>query len=200
MQNGASGELTVSKSALFLDRDGVINLDFGYVHKASDFVFCDGIFDLVRTANQNHLTVIVVTNQAGIGRGYFSEETFHELTEWMRGQFVNMNTRIDQVYFSPYHPTEAIGAYRKDDFSRKPNPGMLLQAMAEHDIDLSQSLLVGDNISDMQAGLAAGVQLNLLLDNQGLHENVDMPRTHRITRLIDAIPFLKDTINDKVKS
>ena len=200
MQNGASGELTVSKSALFLDRDGVINVDFGYVHKVSDFVFCDGIFDLVRAANQNHITVIVVTNQAGIGPGYFSEETFHELTEWMRGQFLNMGARIDHVYFSPYHPTGAIGAYRKDDFSRKPNPGMLLQAMAEHDIDLSQSLLVGDNISDMQAGLAAGVQLNLLLDNQGLHENVDMPRTRRITRLIDAIPFLKDTINDKVKS
>jgi D-glycero-D-manno-heptose 1,7-bisphosphate phosphatase len=199
LQNGASGELTVSKSALFLDRDGVINLDFGYVHKASDFVFCDGIFDLVRTANQNHLTVIVVTNQAGIGRGYFSEETFHELTEWMSGQFLNMGARIDHVYFSPYHPTEAIGAYRKDDFSRKPNPGMLLQAMAEHDIDLSQSLLVGDNISDMQAGLAAGVQLNLLLDNQGLHENADMPRTRRISRLIDTIPFLMGIVKDKGK-
>ena len=187
----------MSKPALFLDRDGVINLDFGYVHKASDFVFCDGIFDLVRAANQNQLAVIVVTNQSGIGRGYFSDETFHELTEWMREQFVNMNTRIDHVYFSPYHPTDAIGSYRKDDATRKPNPGMFLQAMAEHDIDLSQSLLVGDNISDVQAGIAAGVQLNLLFDNQGVHESIDMPRTRRITRLIDAIPFLKDIVNDK---
>jgi len=71
--------------------------------------------------------------------------------------------------------------------------------MAEHGIDLSQSLLVGDNISDMQAGLAAGVQLNLLLDNQGLHENVDMPRTRRISRLIDAIPFLMGIVKDKGK-
>jgi D-glycero-D-manno-heptose 1,7-bisphosphate phosphatase len=190
----------VSKPALFLDRDGVINLDFGYVHKVSDWLFCDGIFDLVRAANQNQLAVIVVTNQSGIGRGYFSEETFHELTEWMRGQFANMNTRIDHVYFSPYHPTEAIGSYKKDDVTRKPNPGMFLQAVAEHDIDLSRSLLIGDNISDVQAGIAAGVELNLLLDNQGLHESVDMPHTRRITRLIDAIPFLKGIVNDKGKS
>lgn len=189
----------MSKSALFLDRDGVINVDFGYVHKASDFVFCDGIFDLVKAANQNHLTVVVVTNQAGIGRGYFSEETFHELTHWMRGQFLNMGARIDNVYFSPYHPTEAIGAYKKDDFSRKPNPGMLLQASAEHDIDLSQSLLVGDNITDVQAGIAAGVELNLLLDNQGLYESIDMPGTRRITSLIEAIPFLTGIVNDKGK-
>jgi D-glycero-D-manno-heptose 1,7-bisphosphate phosphatase len=189
----------VSKSALFLDRDGVINLDFGYVHKVSDFVFREGIFDLVSAANRNHLAVIVVTNQAGIGRGYFSEEIFHELTEWMRGQFLNMGARIDHVYFSPYHPTEAIGAYRKDDFSRKPNPGMLLRAMAEHDIDLSQSLLVGDNITDVQAGIAAGVELNLLLDNQGLYESFHIPNAHRITRLIDAIPFLMGIGNDKGK-
>lgn len=189
----------MSKSALFLDRDGVINLDFGYVYKASDFVFCDGIFDLVKAANQNYLTVVVVTNQAGIGRGYFSEENFHELTHWMRGQFRNMGARIDHVYFSPYHPTEAIGAYKKDDFSRKPNPGMLLQASAEHDIDLSQSLLVGDNITDVQAGIAAGVELNLLLDNEGLYESIDMPGTRRITSLIDAIPFLMGIVNDKGK-
>ena len=98
VKNAASGKLTVSKSALFLDRDSVINLDFGYVHKASDFVFCDGIFDLVSGANQNHLTVIVITNQAGISRGSFSEETFHELTKLMRRQFLNMAARIDHVY------------------------------------------------------------------------------------------------------
>lgn len=98
VKNAASGKLTVSKSALFLDRDSVINLDFGYVHKASDFVFYDGIFDLVSGANQNHLTVIVITNQAGISRGSFSEETFHELTKLMRRQFLNMAARIDHVY------------------------------------------------------------------------------------------------------
>ena len=194
MQNGALGDLTMSKSALFLDRDGVINVDFGYVHKASDFVFCDGIFDLVRTANQNHITVIVVTNQAGIGRGYFSEETFHELTQWMRGQFVDVGARIDHVYFSPYHPTEGIKNYRKDDYSRKPYPGMLFQAQNELGIELNHSILIGDKITDIAAGQSAGVGCNILLTQNTQSDSDNEESFHRINHLKDALPLLWEII------
>ena len=190
MQNGASGELTVSKSALFLDRDGVINVDSGYVHKVSEFVFCDGIFDVVRTANQNHMPVIVVTNQSGIGRGYFSEEDFHELTQWMHGKFVEMGSRIDHVYFSPYHPTEGINGYRKDDYSRKPHPGMLFQAQHELGLKLDLCILIGDKMTDIAAGQAAGVGCNILLQPKKQNDSDEAQSFHRINHLNDAIPFI----------
>jgi len=190
LQNGASGELNVSKSALFLDRDGVINVDFGYVHKVGDFVFCDGIFDLVRAANQNQITVIVITNQAGIGRGYYSEEIFHELTQWMRGQFIEMDARIDHVYFSPYHPTEGVNNYRKDDYSRKPYPGMLFQARNDLGIDLNKSILIGDKMTDIAAGQAAGVGCNILLTPKIQDDSDKVQSFHRINQLKDALPFI----------
>jgi D-glycero-D-manno-heptose 1,7-bisphosphate phosphatase len=148
----------MQNKALFLDRDGVINVDHGYVHKAKDFEFVPGIFDLVRAANANDYKVIVVTNQAGIGRGYYTESQFHALTEWMCQQFKLNGCRIDAVYFCPYHPEHGIGEYRRESDCRKPAPGMLLQAQKDHNINLQASVFVGDKPSDMAAGRNAGIQ------------------------------------------
>lgn len=147
----------MTRPALFLDRDGVINVDHGYVHTPANFQFIDGIFDLVATANRAGYLVVVVTNQAGIGRGYYSEAQFHNLTHWMRRRFAEHGGQIDGVYFCPYHPEHGIGEYRRESEFRKPAPGMLLQAQSELGIDLEQSILIGDKLSDMVAGRSAGV-------------------------------------------
>lgn len=145
------------RPALFLDRDGIINEDHSYVCQQENFHFVDGIFELVASANQAGYLVIVVTNQAGIGRGYYSEAEFHELTAWMCDIFVQRGANIDAVYYCPFHPEHGIDKYKKESEFRKPNPGMLLLAANEHNIDLKNSLMVGDKISDIQAGQRAGV-------------------------------------------
>lgn len=146
-----------SRKALFLDRDGVINVDHGYVHKIKDFQFVEGIFELCQQARLKGYMVVVVTNQAGIGRGYYTERDFLDLTAWMKKQFANKGVYIDAVYFSPFHPEHGVGEYRQDTLCRKPNPGMLIRAAREHGIDLKQSVFIGDKDSDMEAGQRAGV-------------------------------------------
>ena len=148
--------------ALFLDRDGVINVDHGYTHRVADFEFVPGIFELVRLARGLGMRVVVVTNQAGIGRGRYTEADFATLTQWMCERFADAGAAIDRVYHCPTHP-EGIGAYRVESFMRKPHPGMLLAARDELGLDMARSVLLGDKASDIQAGQAAGVGLNLLL-------------------------------------
>lgn len=147
----------MSRPTLFLDRDGVINVDHGYVYKSKDVEFVDGIFELVAAAKEAGYLVVVVTNQAGIGRGYYSEDDFHALMDWMKARFVERGGQLDAVYFCPYHPEHGIGEYRRESDCRKPAPGMLLQAAHDLDIDLPRSVFVGDKPSDMAAGQAAGV-------------------------------------------
>jgi D-glycero-D-manno-heptose 1,7-bisphosphate phosphatase len=176
----------MKRPALFLDRDGVINVDHGYVHMPEEFEFVDGIFEVVATANQAGYLVVVVTNQAGIGRGYYSEAQFHDLTHWMIGRFAEHGGQIDAVYFCPYHPEHGIGKYRCESEFRKPAPGMLLQAERELNIDLSSSIFVGDKASDMQAGRAAGVGRLLLLGGNDLS-----PDSSRVQQLSDVLPYLE---------
>jgi D-glycero-D-manno-heptose 1,7-bisphosphate phosphatase len=142
--------------ALFLDRDGVINVDHGYVASKERWEFIPGIFDLAAEANRRGYLVIVVTNQAGIARGYYSEAQFLELMDWVRQEFAVRQAKLDAVYFCPHHP-EGIGGYRKVCRCRKPAPGMLLRAASERNIDLRSSIFVGDNQTDFQASKAAGV-------------------------------------------
>ena len=177
-------------SAVFLDRDGIINKGYGYVHKCEDFDFFEAIFDVARHAYEQNYKLVVITNQAGIARGYYTEEQFHQLTDWMCEQFSAAGAPIERVYFSPYHPTAGLGQYLKDDFSRKPHPGMILQAQKDLSIDLSRSVLIGDKVSDIQAGTAAGVGTNLLFAPERPHE-LDGPSYELIATLREAIPYLQ---------
>ena len=149
--------------ALFLDRDGVINVERRYVYRIDEFEFLPGIFDLCQAGCDAGFVPIVVTNQAGIGRGYYTEADFQRVTAWMLDQFRLRGIRIGRVYHCPFHPTEGIGEYRRDSFDRKPNPGMILKAKNDFALDLANSLLVGDKDSDIEAGRAAGVRYNLKL-------------------------------------
>lgn len=168
---------------LLLDRDGVINVDHGYTIKAAQFEFIPGIFDLVRRAKAAAYKVVIVTNQSGIGRGYYSEDDFHQLTQWMLEQFADNHAVIDKVYFCPHHPSQAKSVYRKDCACRKPQPGMLLQAASDFNLDLSQSVMVGDNPSDMQAAQAATVGRKILF-NSTLVVSADIEQVSQLQHII----------------
>lgn len=181
----------MSRSALFLDRDGVINIDHAYVSKKENFEFVDGIFELCRSAKQLGFLICVVTNQAGIGRGYYTEKDFLELTDWMRSVFRAEGSEIDKVYFCPTHPEYGVGEYKTDSIFRKPGPGMISQAAQELGIDLAKSILVGDKETDIQAGIAAGVGCNLLYRAISLDAPKRTAATAVVASLRQVLPFLE---------
>jgi len=143
----------------------VINIEKKYVYKIEDFEFMDGIFQLVRTAQEKGYLPIVITNQAGIARGYYTEEDFEALTRWMIEEFRNQGVFIAKVYFCPFHPEAGIGNYKIDSPDRKPRPGMFFRARDEFDLDLANSILIGDKQSDIEAGRNAGVGRLILLSS-----------------------------------
>nr|WP_230326836.1 MULTISPECIES: D-glycero-beta-D-manno-heptose 1,7-bisphosphate 7-phosphatase [unclassified Serratia (in: enterobacteria)] len=149
--------------AIFLDRDGTINIDHGYVHEIDDFQFIDGVIDACRELKSMGFALVLVTNQSGIARGKFSEEQFMRLTEWMDWSMADRDVDLDGIYFCPHHPEAVIEEYRQVCDCRKPQPGMLLQAQKELNIDLAASYMVGDKIEDMQAAAAAGVGTKVLV-------------------------------------
>ncbi len=152
--------------ALFLDRDGVVNVDKGHVYLREQFEFMPGIFDLCRRYASEGYLIIIVTNQAGIAKGIYSEEDFCDLTSWMVEQFSSEGVTITKVYHCPHHP-ENTGICE----CRKPAPGMILQATKEFDLDISQCVLIGDKETDLEAGRRAGIPTeNLLLVTQSSTE------------------------------
>ena len=144
-------------AAVFLDRDGVINEDSGYVGHWDSFVFLPGAVDAMRALCDAGFALIIVTNQSGIGRGYYTEEDFHRLTEQMCEELSQQGVSVAGVYFCPHLPEATLPQYRKTCNCRKPSPGLIHRAIEDLDIDLTRSAMVGDKISDMQAALAAGI-------------------------------------------
>ncbi len=151
------------QKALFLDRDGVINKEKNYCHKIEEFEFLPDVFDTVKAFQQLDYRIVIITNQAGIGRGIYTVEDFERLTDWMLQQFSRQSIKIDAVYHCPHHPTHGIGQYKTRCHCRKPAPGMIEQAQKAFNLDLAQSVLIGDKVSDVQAGKNAGVGRNFLV-------------------------------------
>lgn len=146
----------VAPRALFLDRDGVINIDHGYVHRREDFDFVDGIFDLAAAATARGMLLVVVTNQSGIGRGTYTEADFQALMAWVAGEFAARGTPLARIEHCPDHPDRASAR-------RKPGPGMLLDAAAALGLDLPGSIMVGDQPGDAEAARRAGVGTRILV-------------------------------------
>ena len=153
--------------AAFLDRDGVINVDYAYVHRRENFHFIPGALEGAAELVRKGYQPVIVTNQSGIGRGKYSIEDFRELSFWLAGVFERHNAPLSAVYFCPHHPTHAFAPYLKDCDCRKPNPGMLFQAAQDLNIDLTQSVLIGDKPSDIQAAKAAGLSEAVLVQSDG---------------------------------
>ena len=154
------------KKALFLDRDGIINIDHGYVYQKENFEFVEGIFDVCQLAMEAGYVVIIITNQSGIARGMYNEEQFNTLMQWVGEQFKTNGTTILDTYFCPHHPKKGQGLYLKDCDCRKPMPGMINQASADHHIDVANSIFIGDKESDMKAAIAAGIEKRILVSSQ----------------------------------
>ncbi|HPE48379.1 MAG TPA: HAD family hydrolase [Hyphomonas sp.] len=146
-----------ARPALFLDRDGVINVDKGYVSRVEDFEWVEGAAETIAAFNRRGWYVFVVTNQSGIARNYYSEADMRALHEWMQGELARHGAHIDRIYFCPYHEEGENPAYRKDSFDRKPKPGMLLKAMSEFPVKRELSFMIGDKDADMEAARAAGI-------------------------------------------
>ena len=155
------------RPAAFLDRDGVINIDRGYVSRAEDFEFVTGVFEGAAALQHLGFALVVITNQSGIGRGLYSESDLLALNRWMSDQFERHSVHIDGVFYCPHHPTEALDRYRCECDCRKPAPGMLLRAARELNLDLTRSAMFGDRVSDLHAAAAAGVPLRYLLGING---------------------------------
>jgi D-glycero-D-manno-heptose 1,7-bisphosphate phosphatase len=147
-----------ARPALFLDRDGVINVDRNYVYRVEDFQWIEGVVDAIRAFNARGWWVFVVTNQSGIARGYYSEDQMQELHLWLGKELEARGARIDRIYHCPYHEEGTVERYRKDSFDRKPKPGMLIRAMTDFPVIKERSFLIGDKQADMEAAKAAGVR------------------------------------------
>jgi D-glycero-D-manno-heptose 1,7-bisphosphate phosphatase len=146
-----------TQRGLILDRDGVVNEDSGYLHRIEECRFVEGIFELTAAFAQRRFTIVIASNQSGIGRGYFTQTDFERLMDWIKAEFSRRGVTIAGVYYCPDHPTEGVGRYRRANPWRKPAPGMLLQAAQDLDLDLARSWTVGDRMTDIEAGRAAGV-------------------------------------------
>jgi D-glycero-D-manno-heptose 1,7-bisphosphate phosphatase len=156
-----------------------------YVHRREDFHFQAGIFDLCRAAQNLGYLLVVVTNQAGIARAYYTESEFLELTDWMVQRFAEEQIQIDRVYYCPYHPIHGVGLYKCDSPDRKPKPGMTLRAQVTFNLDLATSVLIGDQLSDIQAA-AAGVHTKILLRSAVAEMEVGEDQYYRSDSLNDV--------------
>lgn len=148
----------MKNKAVFLDRDGTINIDKVYLYKPEEFEFIDGAVEGLKILYDLGYILIVVTNQSGIARGYYTEEECEKLNNFMNDELKKYGVEIKKSYYCPHHPEKGIGKYKKDCFCRKPNPGMILEGIEEFNIDVENSYIVGDKLSDAEAGMKAGVK------------------------------------------
>jgi len=146
------------RPALFLDRDGVINVDRNYVYRIADFEWVPGAAEAIAAFNARGWWVFVVTNQSGIARGYYTEDDMAALHDWMNQRLAEKSARIDRTYHCPFHDEGTIPEYTRDSYDRKPRPGMLIRAMTDFPVIREQSFMIGDKDADMEAARAAGVR------------------------------------------
>ena len=147
--------------ALFLDRDGIINVDHGYVYKIEDFEFVEGIFELVKEFTDAGYLIFVVTNQSGIDRGYYSEEDFSTLSDWMIEAFKKKGIKIKKVYYCPHSPKEKCHC-------RKPETGMIEEALKNYNIDIENSWIIGDKQSDIDLAKNANIPNSIYIGNKNI--------------------------------
>jgi D-glycero-D-manno-heptose 1,7-bisphosphate phosphatase len=155
--------------ALFLDRDGVINLEKNYLYRIKDFEFNKGIFDLCKYFQNLNYKVFIITNQSGIARGFYSLEDLKYLHDWMLSQFIKNKIIIDKIYFCPHHPE-----FDCECECRKPAPGMIFKARDEFNLNLKKSVLIGDKKTDIIAGKNAGVGNTFLIKTNKLLSNKNL--------------------------
>jgi len=166
----------LSIKVIFLDRDGVINEEVGYLHKIKDFKFINGVMDSCNYFLSLGYQIIVVTNQSGIGRGLYKEEDFQIVNEWMLGKFEQQGVSILDVFFCPHGPNDNC-------YCRKPKPGLFIDAMEKYDIDMKKSWMIGDKEADIEAA-----------NNAGIIQTILVKSGHKINEEKTSATFILDSI------
>ena len=146
------------RGAVIFDRDGVLNLDHGYVYRREDFEWVEGAREAVKAVNDAGLYAFVATNQSGVARGYYTEADVLALHAWMNVELAKVGAHIDAFEYCPHHEAGTVAAYTRACDRRKPAPGMIRDLLARYPIDPARSLMIGDNDTDMQAAKAAGIK------------------------------------------
>lgn len=171
--------------AIFIDRDGVINVEKDYVYKIEDFEFIDGVFESCKYLQELGYMLVVITNQSGIGRGYYTQSDFEKLTAWMIGEFAKNGVNVTHVYHCPHAPNEICNC-------RKPKTGMIDTAVEEFDIDVSKSYLIGDKVSDMECAKNAKIKTSIHVKSGHSFDESDSNADF----IIDSIKEIKNIIKE----
>jgi D-glycero-D-manno-heptose 1,7-bisphosphate phosphatase len=185
------------RPAVFLDRDGTINVEKVYLYRPDDFEFIPGVPAAIRRLNEAGLMVIVVTNQSGIARGYYTLDDVDLLHSYLNNELNKQSAHVDAFYCCPHHPTAGQGEFTRECDCRKGRPGMLLQAAEEYTIDLSRSFMIGDKPADIDAGYAAGCRPALVLTGYGQHAQETIPaEIPRCTDLTAAVDWVLSSLSE----
>ncbi len=172
------------KRALLLDRDGVVNVDHGFVHRADQVEFVEGIFDVCHWFQRRGFQLVMITNQSGVARGLYTEQDVEVLHTWMQGEFARRGLTLARAYYCPHHPEAGRPPYNVRCACRKPEPGMLLQAGRDLGLDLGRSVLIGDRETDIEAAQRAGVSFSVRL------RSPDTPEASAASLAIDRLAQL----------
>jgi len=168
------------KKCIFLDRDGNINIEKDYLHKVEEFEFIDGAREAIKIFNDLGYLVVVVTNQSGVARGYYDENSVKGLHDYLKKEVEKIGGHIDGFYYCPHHPEKGVGKYKLDCNCRKPQPGMFLEAQKDLNIDFLSSIMVGDKISDVEAGKSLGMRSILVRTGHGLEEEKKLKNNYEV--------------------
>lgn len=187
------------KKAIFLDRDGTINVEKHYLHKIEDFEFLPGVIEGLRLLVKANYLLVIITNQSGIGRGYYSEKDFHKLNDWMLETLDEQHVKVSKVYYCPHLPDAKVKEYRVDCECRKPKLGMYMQAVKDFDIDLSQSFVIGDKIRDCAICKDTECRGFLIADNEKeeIIEDVKSGKYDRVSYRFSLLDCAKGIVEQK---
>jgi D-glycero-D-manno-heptose 1,7-bisphosphate phosphatase len=186
----------MSRPAIFMDRDGTICEEVGYINHLSRSRLLPHSLEAIRGVNRLGYLAVVATNQSGVARGLFTEDLVRAVHDQLRSRVESGGGRLDALYYCPHHPREGTPPYRIDCDCRKPRPGMLVRAAREHDIDLSRSWMIGDSLVDLEAGAAAGVRVVHVLTGYGMGlvdnqpDRFRVPPAHTATDLLAAVRWI----------
>ncbi|MGL4642443.1 D-glycero-beta-D-manno-heptose 1,7-bisphosphate 7-phosphatase [Cetobacterium sp.] len=180
------------RKVIFLDRDGTINVEKSYLHKWEDFEFEKNVIDGLKELKKMGYEFIVVTNQSGIARGYYSEDDLKALNNEMVKELKKHDIDILECYYCPHHPEKGLDQYKKNCDCRKPNPGMLLEGIKKYNVDIENSFMIGDKKSDLEAGKKAGLKSILILTGYGKNIEDDVKKEYLIGKdLLDISKIIK---------
>jgi D-glycero-D-manno-heptose 1,7-bisphosphate phosphatase len=180
---------------VFVDRDGTINVEKGYVYKIDDFEFIPNSPEALKLLTQHGIKIYIITNQAGIARGYYTEEDFHTLTDYMLKYFRNDGIKVEEILYCPQHPEGIIPKYSMNCNCRKPDIGMIDTIMKQEGLNAPEVALIGDKNSDIEAGYRLGLTTYLVLTGYGRQHQADTKAVYIEKDLLSAVEHIISTIS-----